>query len=445
MKESPPIIIFLVFLLGIVSVFAFQNMNASISIDPTSALVQDILSPLPTILDKLTEKDDELARVPISIGTKEITYYENRYTILPNVALADCEKKKNLWDEENSVCKVVSRKRSTDKERTIGLKLLNTETREVTVIAVKTKITINGVSIVAPNGYQIEIVERPNGIRWNWWNTLYRVVSPENSVVIENLWPREEMVPVTRVVNGKLKKETKKIVTGFPYVPHSEFFEREENKSVLVKAGTDYDKNIVFQSFEKLRKYGVISRAFPDKLVADVDALSPRFFERLVLLEQGDLTEFQLDSKKTVERVLIILGANGENAWIYTCNRSDACGWIQFTPRTYRSIRTMFPTAKLMPDFRTGAGDHLNSMMAAILLIDYNLADLLKRYGPKILEDPDILQRAYAGTYNGNPRHVWAALDADFGKVVISWTKYLKKETHGFLFKYDYLIENNLP
>src|SRR3989338_9054520 len=458
MKEPPPALISLILLVGVVSAFVFQNMNAPISIDSTSALARDIFLPPPDILDKLAEKDDELARVPVSIGSKEIVYYENRYTVLSYKTQAECDKRKGLWDESIEVCRSVSQKRSTDKERVLGLKLLNTETGEVEVIAIQTKIDINGVSVVAPDGYQIEIVERPNGIRWNWWNTLYRVTAPENSVVIKNLWPREEMIPVTRIVNGKPKKETKKVVVGFLYVPHSEFFELEENRSILVQAGANYLKSVVAKAFDTLEERGIH---------IDREVLSPKFFERIPLLEQGDFTEFQLDPKKTVERVLIILGANKENAWKYTCNGVSACGWVQFTDirtrdasgrlfdGTYTTVRKRFPAAKLTVDFREGAGDHQNSIMAAILLHKINLAPLVQKFGDKILVDPE-REKYLAASYNGAPKWVSNSLNATISKAFAGWITALsptrkdskgglRRETRDFMTKLDYLIQNDLP
>ncbi len=455
-------IVFLLFAVIAVSVFVLEKplyaqisgifSSNNIDIDTVSA------TPLPNVLDKIAEKDDELAGVPLSIGTKEITYYENRYTILSNVALADCEKKKNLWDEENSVCKVVSRKRSTDKERTIGLKLLNTETGEVTVIAIQTKITPDGVNVAAPDGYQIETVEQFNGIKWNLWNTEYNVVSPEHTVVIKNLWPREETVSVTRIVKGKPKKETKKIVVGFPYVPYSRFFEQPENKEIFVALGEEYLKTVVAQAFDTLEERGIH---------IDREVLLPRFFERLPLLEQGDFTEFQRNPQRTVNRVLTILGANRENAWKYTCNGVSACGWVQFTDiktrdksgrlfdGTYTTVRKRFPSAKLMVDFREGAGDHRNSIMSAILLHKINLAPLIQKFGDKILVDPE-REKYLAAEYNGAPKWVHNSLSATISKAFAGWITALsptredskgglRRETRDFMTKLDYLITNDLP
>ncbi|OGN03775.1 MAG: hypothetical protein A2655_04480 [Candidatus Yanofskybacteria bacterium RIFCSPHIGHO2_01_FULL_43_42] len=455
MKRSPPVFVLLVFLFAVASISVFGNMSTSISTDTAPTIAENISLQPPNILNKLSEKDDELARVPVSMGSKEIVYYENRYTILSYKTQAECDQKRGLWDNKERVCKASTRKRLNEQEMVIGLKLLNTETKEVQVIAVQTKITANGVSIVAPNGYQIEIVERPNGIRWNWWNTLYRVVAPANTVVIKNNFPRKETEPVSRIVRGKVVRETKKVVKGFLYVPHSEYFELEENRSILVEAGTTYLKGVVSKAFNTLRERGVKSKTFSNKLVVDVEALSPRFFERLPLLEQGDFTEFQLDPQKTAERVLIILGANRENAWKHTCNRSDACGWVQFTPKTYRNIRTGYPAAQLTVDFKDGAGDHLNSIMSAILLHSDNLDVLFKKFGDKILNDPQ-LEKYLASSYNGAPKWVHNSLSATISRGFSDWITALsptrkdsrgglRKETRDFMIKLDYLIQNDLP
>ena len=430
----------------VLEVLPSRNIKVKMDFLPNVNQNIDISSLRWSILDKLAEKDNELAKVPVLIGHKEVVYYENRYTLLPHKTQIECDKRKGLWSEKDQVCKSIVRKRASDKEMTLGLKLLNTETKEVEVIAIQTKINIDGVSVVAPNGYRIEIVERPNGIRWNWWNTLYRVISPENTVVIKNNYPRETTEVVSRVVKGKVKKETRKVIKGFLYVLHSEYFEQEENRNILVQAGREYLKGIVLEAFNTLRERGI---------AVDAEILLPRFFERLPLLEQGDFTEFQLDPQKTVDRVLIILGANRENAWKYTCNGVSACGWVQFTPLTYKNVRIGNPAAKLTVDFREGAGNHLNSMMAAILLHKINLTPLVKKFGEKILNDPR-LEEYLAASYNGAPKWAHNSLSATISKGLPDWAYALsptrkdsrgglRNETRDFMFKLRYLVEHNLP
>ena len=379
-----------------------------------------------SILDKLfTDKEIELATVPVAIGDKYKTYFEDR----------------KYFKLDGTIS--TTQQRLSDQEKTLGLKLMNIETGETEIIAVNVEITTDGVRISSPDNYQIEIVERENGIRWNYWNTEYRVVKPENTVVIKNNFPREETVSVLKVANGRVIKESKKATTGFLYAPYSDYLHQE----TIIEFGRGYDEGIVSWAFSILRERGVKSKAFPDKLVADVEALSPRFFERLPLLEQMDFTEFVIDPQKSAERVLVIIGANQENAWAHTCNSSDACGWVQFTPGTYSYMRTSYPAAELIISFREGAADHVNSIMAAILLHDSNLSNLIKRYGGCVAEDPR-LEELLDASYNGSPRHVFNSLDitlTDSCDIPSDWGVRLKAETLGFMDKLRYLIENDLP
>lgn len=433
--------------IALLLIFALRNGYAQISqASRTINVAASSQANTWNILNKLSEKDDELAKVPISVGQKEFIYFENRISILPYYTEYDCDNRNGIWDDSLGVCKSVTSKRLTEKEMVIGLKLLNTETGKVSVIPISTKINVDGVRVIAPNGYKIETVERPNGIRWNLWNTRYRVISPEDTVVIKNLWPREETEMISSVVKGKIVKKPRKVIRGFPYIPHSEFFELEENKNILVKEGKGYLKDIIADAFDTLKARGID---------IDTKVLLPEFFERLPLLEQGDFTEFQLDPQKTVEHVLIILGANRENAWLHTCNRSDACGWVQFTPHTYKNVRDGNPEAKLNVDFREGAGDHLNSIMAAILLHKINLDALVKKFGNKIVYDPE-LEKYLAASYNGAPKWVNNSLNATVSKAFAGWITALspsrkdskgglRKETRDFTTKLDYLIKNNLP
>lgn len=436
-------------------ILSSKNIEVQINSLPSVSANINTSSVQWNILDKLQEKDDELEKIPVSIGPREMIYHENRISLLPYKTEAECLQRKGTWDGNSRVCKSITKKRLSEKEMTLGLKLLNTETGEINIIKIGTKINTGGVFVVAPSGYQIETVERSNGIKWNLWNTTYRVVTPGNTVVIKNNFPRKEKIVVSKVVKGKTVKHTKEVIEGFLYVPRPDFLGQEEHKKILVESGIAHDKSIVSQAFATLRERGVRSKTFPNKLVSDVEALSPRFFERLPLLEQGDFTEFQLNPQNTTEGVLVILGANGENAWKHTCNKSHACGWVQFTPRTYKSIRTSYTKAKLITDFKAGAGNQLNSIMAAILLHDYNLSNLVQKYGDKILLDPH-LEEYLAAAYNGAPKWVHNSLYATLAKGLPDWVGALsstrkdsrgglRNETRDFMTKLRYLVANDLP
>lgn len=286
-------------------------------------------------------------------------------------------------------------------------------------------------------------MERPSGIRWNDWGTQYKVVSPENLVVLWNKWPiahdKKQKVVVT---DKKGKKSTVyKNVREIEYVVYSSYNDYLRTPEIVNK-GRDYIKNVVETAADTLREKAVKSRAFPNALVADVKVLSPAFFEKIPILEQSDLGEFLLDSKGVSDRIKVLLAINGENAFGKTCNKVSACGWVQFTPATYSSIRKTYLSAGLIQDFETGAADHKNSMMAAMLLYDYNLANLMKNHGSTIAINPR-LEEYLAAAYNGAPKWVDKSLRAFISRG-LNWTGYLKTETKGFIAKLRLISQDGL-
>lgn len=354
------------------------------------------------IEEKIAQCDTVLKDLNLSVGPKELDFHEDR-----------------IGRNEKGLVK--SRKKLSDHPRQIGLCLLNTKNGDVSTVQIETQILPEGLKISVPNGYLIDIPARSNGIRWNYWNTMYQVTSPENLVVIRNAFPIRE--------GG--------VVKNFLYTPYTPDIHREE----LIAQGKQYVEKTVNQAFQNLGERKVPSRSYKGSNVASIPALKASFFRHLPLLEQGDLMEFVFDPRNTVERTLVLIGANKEVAFSKTCNGSNACGWIQFTPPTYKSIRNTYKAAQLIPDFKTGAADHVNSMMSAILLYDYNLSDLIKKFGPNIAQDPR-LEEYLAASYNGAPKWVHQSLSASLARGVSEWTSKLRSETKGFMVKLRYLNES---
>lgn len=362
-----------------------------------------------TLLDNILEPDPEFDNVELFVGAKDIIYYEE---------VPARDKKGQIRKDKNG--NVILRKiRQRNPEREIGLKLLNTQTGEATAI----KIRRRGSDLMNPPGYTVEVIERPNGIKWNAHNTYYRIVEPENMVVIRNAYPSAKTVKEKRVVENKI------------YVPYSQ----EIGTLEIIPKGREDLKTIVAHAKDRLRQNNVVSQAFPDRLVADI--LPDEFYRRRAIMERTDLGEIIIDPKETVNMFFTILATNQSNAFS-NCNSVPACGMYQFTDKgksgTYRTVRRNFPKADLIQDFRTGTLDHVNSAMAAMLLDDLNLASLVRRYGSKIYDDPK-LEEYLAASYNGAPRWVNKSLDATLAKNVTPWGKYLKDETDGFLVKLDIL------
>jgi len=430
--------IFLFFLLLLISIpFLIGNTEKKITLETEAVIPVAIFSPETeswTLLSKLNEGDELLEKIELSVGDKDIVYYEDRIT-------------------RNGEKISIAKKMFKEPEKEIALKLLDTSTGEIKVI----KIQQRGAELISPFGYKIEIVERLNGIRWNKWNTNYKVVEPVNYIVLKNKYPAEvEYTTVKKTVTDKTGKkknisQKQKIVKGFVYAPYSEDLHTPE----IIEAGRQHIKLIVQNAFDELSKKGIKSKIFPDKLVSEIEALPPRFFERLTVLEQSDLGEFTLNPQKTTERVLVLIGSNGQNAFSKTGSKAGALGWIQFTSSTYKIISKSYPAAKLIKDFEKGAADHLNSMMAAILLHNSNLSELVKSHGEKVLKDPR-LEEYLASAYNGGASRVNSSLRASASYGLKDWASCLlpkkiqKKsclfqETKGFVFKLRTLQANDWP
>lgn len=408
---------------SIVNLFSKKQINIVITPAPSP-------TPVPwTIAQKIIEANELLKNITLTVGDKPITYTETRYTLV-NGKIAPTVKS------------------FKEPEKQIALAVLDTSTGKIQVVT----ITKHGADLIAPSGpdapggvnWNIDILQRPNGIIWNGWNTAYKINVPTHSVVIANVYPNETDTTVAKKAKGKTVYVTQRTIKYQLYAPYSP----DLHTSDLVNSGLSYTNTVISKAFDDLRTAGVKSRSVSGALVADVFAPHAEFFNHIPLLEQTDLTEFEIDPQYTVERVQVIIGANQDQAFNTTCNSSSACGWLQFTPSTYATIVKDYPLAKLIKDFKSGAADHSNSMKAAILLYDENLKGLIKTNGQKILTDPK-LEEYLASSYNGGPNHVYASLTASIIGGIQDWINALtskkgglQEETKGYMVKLRYLQQH---
>lgn len=366
--------------------------------------------------DKINEARELLKNVELNVGSRDIEYIEKRISI------------------SNGKIKVTDKKLK-DVEKQIGLVLLDKETGALSKIIVSKK----GAELIVPSGYDINVVERQNGIRWNYWATEYKVSLPANSMVLMNKWPEREVTRVKKTIvakNGK-KSTVYQNVESIDYIIYASYSE-DYHVPEMIAMGDKYIRTMVSDAFAKLRVKGVYSRAYQNKYISDIAVLNADFFSKIPITEHSDLGEFTLDPQKTAERVKIIIAANGGNAYTQTCNYASACGWVQYTPRTYKEIDKAYPRAGIIDDFEKGAADHLNSMMAAILLYDYNLAGLIKSNGAQVASDPR-LEEYLAAAYNGAPSRVNQSLKASIAMNLPDWVGKLLPETKGYLAKIRFL------
>jgi hypothetical protein len=357
-----------------------------------------------------------LAPVELFVGTKEYRYTEKRAGSV-------------------SVFK--------DPEKQIALELLNTEDCSLSQVI----ITKRGDALIAPPGYDIEVVARVNGIRWNNWATEYRVNSPEGLTVIANKYPLVRQEKVARVVRSKSGKKVTvydnvRTVTPVFYTPYS----RELHIPEMVTGGKGFLSDLAQRAYDELRSQRVPSQSTDGVLVADVAALKQAYIERLVPNELMDLTEFSLDPTWTTERIHVVIGANRNRVASYTCSKAAACGLMQFTAGTYALMAKMYPEAQLTADFVEGARDPLNAMKAAVLLHDYNLAVLKNAFGERVADDAR-LEEYLAAAYNTGVGRVRSVLAVAFRTNAADWaqvrgkksTERLLAETKGYIAKLRYL------
>lgn len=382
-----------------------------------STIVEQVPAPSAwSFSSKISEARLLLKNIELKVGANDIPYMEKRISI-----------------NEGQI--KVSDKSLKDPEREIAMVIMDKISGALKVV----KIIKRGGELIAPADYQIEVVERSNGIRWNYWATQYKVVHPANAMVLLNKWPEPENIKIKKPVtlkNGKKSfvYENKVNIKYITYAPYSEDYHTQE----MIALGSQYIGDMVDQAYATLKSRGVLSRAYPDILVSDVSVLKKDYFIKIPITEHSDLGEFTLDPTRTSERVKIIIGVNGAGAYADNCNYAAACGWVQFTPRTYKELAKIYSNAGLIADFEEGAANHLNSMMAAVLLYDYNLAGLMKVHGNKIVDDPKLEEYLAAG-YNGSPARVNTSLKAAIAGGFSDWLGKLLPETKGYLAKIRFL------
>lgn len=401
---------------------AFEIPSRTILV--SNQLAGTVIKPTWSYLDKLQEAKDMVASSSfnLKVGKKDIIYYENRIT----------------RDNKGNVLSTHSKK-LTDPEREILLFVLDLEDGDIDQV----KITERGNDIISTSSYQIENVQRPNGITNNAWNTCRRIIKPENKAIILNVWPHyvTKKVPIVRT-DKRGKKTTvyqnKEVIENVVYAPYCDQIHLPE----FVEKGRSYRKSIAYEAYKILADRKIMSRAFPGVLISDVGYLKPEYFERLPLVEHMDFGEFSLNSRKSAERVDVILGTNLDQAYNLTCSNKSACGWLQYTQRTWNSMRSKYPEAKLS-DFQSGVKDHTNSMVAAILLHDNNLQAAIKEFGHNILRDPDQLEEMLAANYNGGTIRPHKALKASILKQLQDWlVSPMRAETKQYIEKLRFIRTN---
>ena len=363
---------------------------------------------------KIVEAKEMLRDIELKHSNKLVSYKEIRKSPPRN------KKKK---------ARAITIKRTDYAWKEAGLALINTKTGEMQIVKIrKDGQKLNNYS----NGFVIKIEPRINGITWNGRNTAFRVVEPVGWAVIANKWIEQASSKTAESV----------------YFPYSTATHQDE----LVGIGGWHLDNDAADAFAELRFKDVKSLVFPEKMVGDV--VPPEFPKNLVLVELTDPQEFYAYKSGDLKlspfnRVKVLLAGNGEGAFP-AYNYAGAVGLTQFTnnkPKrgrgvgTWDVVRGAYLTA-LLPEFKIGATNHIESIKAAILLYDYNLDKLVRAFGSKILDDKNLELYLYAAHNCGISRVIEAIKHTKRGQ---DWRVALRKlsktdETIMFLDKVGYLL-----
>jgi hypothetical protein len=243
---------------------------------------------------------------------------------------------------------------------------------------------------------------------WNGFNSSITIVDPPYSGVVAMLYGLEP------------ERQTFLRQDAIIYTPYSSALLQTE----LVEAGKSYLMEKIRHSRQELGQ--VESRAFPGMTLANSPAFTDEDYFGLILTEQMDPGSFrsitagswefndvqQSQIMRLAERILVIIGANQEDAYSFTGNYASARGLTQFTPVGMSVVWSNYPEAGIPRDFREATGNHLSAVKAEICLLDHDLAELAKCHPALIGSGAEMY--AAGASYNGGPGRVRHGLE-NFG------------------------------
>lgn len=224
-------------------------------------------------------------------------------------------------------------------------------------------------------------------------------------------------------------------VTYAPYGPHLD-------DPAIVERGRLYLDDLADDAGVALDKRDVRSRADPEALVTET--VSGRVLVTLFVIEHIDPDDFAArGAKKTAERVLALIGANGEHAYDYAFSEAEAGGLPQFRSATYEETRDRYPSAKLKEGFYDGVRDHENGAMATYCYLDWALSRLSPDDFVRLKDEGDLgawLAAAYNHGLYGASKIVeehpddWEDPGNGFGDGTLGYVQEFR-EVYGLLWK----------
>ncbi len=261
----------------------------------------------------------------------------------------------------------------------------------------KTTDALRSITILK-NGTKMKVIEGDiSGLRVTFANGVNSAyVSDKGEVVLAVRYP------ITTSVGTKKKPSYKN--TDVIYAPYSAAIHQPD----VVMAGSAYVDHVYEQVFERLKQSSAHSKAFPEKTLAEATDLE--LAKLILMIEHVDNTSVQADALRQVERFLVTMALNKEDAYDYSRSSAGALGLVQFIPSTYASMVRLYPDLKLEPDFEKAMRDPVNSLTAQVVYLDYLLAQFPRETRDKAHLFPSFTQEIVAAAYNGGPSRVKKAM-----------------------------------
>lgn len=219
------------------------------------------------------------------------------------------------------------------------------------------------------------------------------------------------------------------------YTPYSAGIHTQDT----VLEGSAYLDQVYEQVFGRIKQSGAMSKAYPTKTLAEATDLE--LAKLILMIEHVDNTSVKADALRQVERFLVTMAMNKEDAYDYSRSSAGALGLVQFIPSTYASMVRLYPALKLNPDFEVAMRDPETALTAQVVYLDYLLAQFPQETRDKANLFPSFTQELVAAAYNGGPARVKKAmvvweenLDPEERLHVLERSR-LKKETMQYVVK----------
>lgn len=200
------------------------------------------------------------------------------------------------------------------------------------------------------------------------------------------------------------------------YTPYAPALHRPE----IARHGQDALRGVVGQARARLDRGSVRSKLEPRRLVTGVVPASTT--RVIAVVEKIDHAEFRgcmviRDARRRsacvrrlAEVPAVVLALNGSSAYRYAVSGAAARGFMQFTCGSWEMVRRAYPRARLLP-CAIGSRIQTESVVASILLNDYNLTLLDAAHARRLRRSPEGLTLYSAAAYNGNPTWAIRAID----------------------------------